>query len=104
MPWLKRGLVFVPSGESGWINRDTQMPVAFVRDGVLRTYFSTRPNAGLSLPAFIDSDIDEPSRILNILQRPLLEPGAGAYRMGYARSADLQTWERNDTLCGDRCV
>jgi hypothetical protein len=51
------------------------MPVVLVRDDRLRIFFSTRPSAGVSLPAFIDVDIDDPSRVLAIHPRPLLELG-----------------------------
>jgi hypothetical protein len=70
--WVKQGLVFVPSGQGGWINSHAQMPVVHVRGDSLRIYFSTRPTAGVSLPAFVDVDMEHPSRVLGIAERPLL--------------------------------
>src|SRR5262249_38531933 len=75
MRWKKRGLVFVPSGQGGWMNSHAQLPVVLVRDDSLRIYFSTRPSAGMSVPAFIDVALDDPSRVLRTCDRPLLELG-----------------------------
>jgi predicted GH43/DUF377 family glycosyl hydrolase len=75
MRWVKQGLVFVPSGQGGWMNSHAQMPVVRVRDGSLRIYFSTRPSAGVSLPAFVDVDLDDPTRVLEAPARALLELG-----------------------------
>ena len=76
MRWLKKGLVFVPSGEGGWMNSHAQMPFVQVRSDGLRVFFSTRPGAGVSMPAFVDVAIDNPSRVIGVCQRPLLELGA----------------------------
>src|ERR1041384_1976784 len=80
MRWIKRGLIFAPAGQAGWINSHAQMPVVHVRGDCLRIYFSTRPSAGCSVPAFIDVDIDDPTRVRRICERPLLEFGsAGSF-------------------------
>ena len=42
MKWLKKGLIFSPSGEFGWMNTHAQVPVALEIDKKLRIYFSTR--------------------------------------------------------------
>jgi hypothetical protein len=75
MRWIKQGLVFVPSGQGGWMNSHTQLPVVQVRDTSLRVFFSTRPSPGVSVPAFIDVAIDDPSRVLAIHPRPLFDLG-----------------------------
>src|ERR1700730_3395003 len=80
MRWVKQGLIFVPSGQGGWMNSHAQLPVVQVCRDRLRIFFSTRPSAGLSLPAFIDVDIDDPTRVRRICERPLLELGpAGSF-------------------------
>jgi predicted GH43/DUF377 family glycosyl hydrolase len=76
MRWMKQGLGFVASGQAGWLNSHAQMPVAHVRSDRLRIFFSTRPRAGVSLPAFVDVDLDDPSRVLGVATGPLLELGA----------------------------
>ena len=62
------------------MNSHAQMPVVQVRSSCLRIFFSTRPSAGCSVPAFIDVDIEDPSRVRSICERPLLELGpAGGF-------------------------
>jgi len=75
MQWVKQGLAFAPSGQGGWMNSHAQMPAVLVRGDMLRIYFSTRPRAGVSVPACIDVRCDDPSRILAVHERPLLELG-----------------------------
>jgi hypothetical protein len=75
MRWMKQGPIFAPCGQGGWINSHAQMPVVHLRNDCLRIYFSTRPCAGVSLPAFIDVDLLEPASIRRICERPLLELG-----------------------------
>jgi len=75
MRWVKRGLIFAPSGQGGWMNSHAQMPVALPRGDTTRIYFSTRPSPGTSLPAFIDVRSDDPSRVAAVGGRPLLELG-----------------------------
>lgn len=57
------------------MNSHAQMPVVLVREDRLRIYFSTRPSVGISVPAFIDVDLDDPSRVMAIHSHPLLELG-----------------------------
>jgi len=78
MRWIKQGLVFVPSGHDGFMNSHAQMPAVQVRADRLRVYFSTRPRASVSVPAFIDVAIDDPSRVLMVHSRPLLDLGPPA--------------------------
>jgi hypothetical protein len=75
MKWIKRGRIFQPSGEHGWMNSHAQVPTAIALDDCLRVYFASRPEPGLSLTSFIDLDRNDPSRILQIHDRPILELG-----------------------------
>lgn len=75
MKWNKKGRIFVASGEFGWMKSHTQVPTALVLDDRIRVYFSTRPDDGMSRVAFIDIDVNDPSRILYLHERPVLELG-----------------------------
>lgn len=75
MRWEKRGRIFVPEGEADWMNSHAQIPAVLVMADRLRIYFASRPEPGLSLTTFLDVDIDDPSRILSVHERPILEPG-----------------------------
>ncbi len=57
------------------MNSHAQMPVVQARGDSLRIFFSTRPSAGISLPAFVDVDLDDPSRVLKVATSALLELG-----------------------------
>lgn len=73
MKWQKQGLVFSPPG--GWMQSHAQVPTPLVCDGFIRVYFSSRPEPGLSLTAFVDLDADDPAKILYVNPAPILELG-----------------------------
>jgi hypothetical protein len=73
--WNKRGLVFQPAGQFGWITTHAQVPTTLVLPDRLRVYFAARPRHDLSLPTFVDVDRDDPARILGLREKPILEEG-----------------------------
>jgi hypothetical protein len=75
MKWRKLGKIFNVSGEFGWMNSHAQIPTVLVKDRFFRIYFATRPEPNLSMTTFIDVDINDPSRVLYIHDRPILELG-----------------------------
>lgn len=75
MRWSKRGLVFQPRGEGGWINSHAQVPTVLVLEDRLRIYVSCRPRPDLSLTTFVDVDRDHPGRVIAVHQVPVLEAG-----------------------------
>ena len=52
-----------------------QLPTVLARGDTLRIYFASRPQANLSLTTFLDVDASEPSRILYVHDRPILDLG-----------------------------
>jgi hypothetical protein len=75
MKWIKRGVVFEPSGQNGWMNSHAQVPTVLAMEDRLRIYFASRPNNELSLPTFVDVDRTDPARILSINPHPILDVG-----------------------------
>lgn len=75
MKWVKKGRIFAPSGEFGWMHSHTQVPCVLVLEDRLRVYFGTRPESGMSLTAFIDLDIGDPARVLYLHDKPVIEWG-----------------------------
>lgn len=75
MRWLKRGRIFAPDGSSGWVRSHAQVPSVLVLEDRLRVYFSGRPRQNYSLTAFLDVDREDPSKVLSVHERPILEPG-----------------------------
>lgn len=76
LEWNKLGRIFTASGQFGWINSHAQVPTALVLGDRIRIYFATRPTSGFSLTTYIDVDIDDPLRVININDKPILEAGA----------------------------
>jgi hypothetical protein len=75
MKWKKKGKIYETSGQFGWMNSHAQIPTVLVKEDRLRIYFATRPEQNLSLTTFIDVDIEEPSRIIYVHDKPILELG-----------------------------
>lgn len=76
MSWTDRTYVFGPAGQGGWMNSFAQVPTVLVREDVLRVYFTARPERNLSLIGYLDLDPRDPTRILHVHDRPILELGA----------------------------
>lgn len=87
--WIKKGLIFDPSaGRSPWIRHYAALPVAdYIDEKTVRIYFSTRDEAGRSIPTFLEADPADPSKIHYIHDRPILELGP------------LGTFDDNGIMC-----
>jgi hypothetical protein len=79
--WTKKGRIFEASGQHGWMHSHAQVPTVWLKDAdTLRIFFSTRPEPGLSMTTFIDVSAHDPSEVLYVHDRPILELGkAGAF-------------------------
>jgi predicted GH43/DUF377 family glycosyl hydrolase len=75
MKWLKKGRIFIPNHNFGWMNSHAQIPTVLVKEDRLRVYFATRPQNNLGLTTFIDLDKRDPRKILYIHDKPILEVG-----------------------------
>ena len=52
-----------------------QVPTPLLGEGILRVYFSSRPERALSLTTFVDLDAADPSKVLRGNPTPILELG-----------------------------
>lgn len=75
MVWVKKGFIYKPSGEGGWMNSHAQLPTALLMEDRIRIYINVRPKPGLTRPTYIDVDIKDPTKILYVHKEPLLELG-----------------------------
>lgn len=76
MEWEKKGLIFNVEKNSDWMYSHAAVPFAeHVKDDIFRIYFTTRDRINRSHGAFIDVDIKNPKRILNISPEPIIKPG-----------------------------
>lgn len=79
--WIKKGLIFKPEGQFDWCVTHAMLPVADRIEGdIYRIYFSGRDTSNRSKIGYIDVDINEPQKILNISEKPVLDLGSlGAF-------------------------
>jgi len=80
--WEKLGLVFTPNEIKGkaWIKSHAQAPASLILEDRVRMYFSCRQlpdNQGqhVSNTAYVDLDLNDPRKILNTAQEPVLKLG-----------------------------
>ena len=73
--WEKKGLIYVPKGE-GFFKTHAARPIPYqIDDKVLRIFFASRDYDDRPLPTYVDVDIKNPSKILYINDKPLLNLG-----------------------------
>src|SRR5438105_4523636 len=76
MTWLKRGLVFRPTGEHPWLRSHASNPVALpLGEGRVRTYFASRDDRNRSHVGFVEWHLERPGEILHLSETPVLAPG-----------------------------
>lgn len=74
--WKKLGLIFSPSGEYDWMQTHAMMPVIDKPENdIARIYFSARDSKGRSQGAFIEINLNDPLKVLNISKEPVLKLG-----------------------------
>jgi hypothetical protein len=76
MKWEKKGLIFKPGHNSGWMAHHACVPIADkLNDKVLRIYFGPRDQQGRTTTTFLEVEADNPSKILYVHDRPVLALG-----------------------------
>ena len=73
--WIKKGVVYKPDGSLAHSLSHAQVPFAYKHKDFLRVYFSSRDAQGQSRPTFIDVDYNDPTKILYVHDKPVLELG-----------------------------
>jgi predicted GH43/DUF377 family glycosyl hydrolase len=76
MRWIKKGLIFRAAGQYDWMAHHTSVPFPDkISDDVLRIYFGPRDAQNRTRVAFVDVDADNPSKVLHVHDRPVLDLG-----------------------------
>lgn len=75
MKWQKRGLILLPQNSNTWMKTHAQVPTPLGHGDFIRVYFSSRPERSLSLTTFVDLEAQEPARVLQVHEKPILELG-----------------------------
>lgn len=74
--WEKLGHIFVPDGSVDWMKSHSTCPFVVKKNkNEFRIYFSSRDKQNRSHGAWIDIDLNDPKKILNISKKPFLSPG-----------------------------
>lgn len=73
--WARRGLIFAAEDGPEWMASHAAVPTALVLPDRIRLYIAPRNAIGQSLTTFIDLARDDPGRILDLHERPILELG-----------------------------
>lgn len=77
MTWHKKGLIYEFDRSLGWAAHSASKPAPIVLDEKrVRVFIGCRDGSGVSRIGFVDLDANDPSRILRVSPRPVLDIGA----------------------------
>lgn len=76
MKWEKKGQLFVPNNQYSWVKTHAMLPtVDHIKDDLFRVYFSGRDETNISRTGYIEIDINDPTKILNLSESPVIDIG-----------------------------
>lgn len=75
MKWIKKGFIYGPSGESSWAKNSALTPTPVLIDDMIRVYAGFRDDLGVSRIGYVDLEADNPSNVLNVSKKPVLDVG-----------------------------
>jgi len=76
MIWVKRGLVWSPTGDLGWAKTHATCPTPYILDsGVVRVYVQCRDAMGVGRIGFVDLDPTNLKKVLGWSKTPVLDVG-----------------------------
>jgi predicted GH43/DUF377 family glycosyl hydrolase len=74
--WQKQGLIYAPSGANGWDHNSVMTPTPFLFDEkMIRIFCGFRDKKGVSRLGYIDVDAQDPSRVIKVSKKPILDIG-----------------------------
>jgi hypothetical protein len=74
--WQKKGLIYCPDGR-GHFKTHAARPIPYrLNDDTLRLFYSSRDAENRMLPTFIDLEINDPAKIINACDQPLIGLGS----------------------------
>ena len=76
MRWRKLGLVYGPDGSMPWAKTHAMIPTpVLLNSDVIRVFVTFCDHAGIGRPGYVDVSAQDPTRVLEVSQFPLLELG-----------------------------
>jgi hypothetical protein len=77
MPWKSLGVVFIPDGKQSWAHSHAALPApVHVAEDVFRFFYSSRDVEKRSHVGWVDVEVSETPRVLEVARQPALSPGA----------------------------
>lgn len=74
--WIKKGVIYVPHGKHQFDVSHCHKPTPLIlNDEIIRIYFGVRDTSGKTRTTFIDVKSDNPSEILYVHDRPVIDLG-----------------------------
>lgn len=74
--WRKLGHIYSPAGESSWMHSHAAVPFCEqLADNIFRVYFTTRDTKRRSHTAFVDIELEDSAKVINVSAEPVLLPG-----------------------------
>jgi predicted GH43/DUF377 family glycosyl hydrolase len=74
--WRKLGIVWGPNNHAQWAQSHATCPTPYLReDGKLRIYFASRDKENVGRIGYVDTDPNNPKRILAVSETPALDIG-----------------------------
>lgn len=73
--WEKKGLVYSAGGKHWWDKSHAQEPVAEILEDRMRIYYSSRDAENRSHTSYIETDVNDPGKILFEKSEPILPLG-----------------------------
>lgn len=76
MQWRKLGLVYCPDGSLHWARSHAMIPTPYrLNQNTVRVFVTFCDHEGIGRPGYVDVSAQDPTRVLAISQKPLLEIG-----------------------------
>ena len=76
MSLIKRGFLYKPDTNLSWMHSHAYLPTPDVREDYIRIYLAFWDKYKVGRIGFIDVDSDDPSKILNVSKKPVLDIGS----------------------------
>ena len=78
MKWRKRGIVYRPDGTQPWARTHAMVPTPLHLPelGIIRVFMTCCDEHGIGRPGFVDMAADDPSRVVHVHDRALMDIGA----------------------------
>ena len=74
MKWIKKGIIFKPINNN-WFHSHSSIPTPIIIGDKIRIYYSARNKLGQSLPSFFETEIDDPTKIIYVHDKPIFNLG-----------------------------